>query len=213
MSDRDIVIPHLATETDELRYCLRSICKNVPHRYVYIVGDPPPLGIEGVIWVKVTQGPNKYMNMRRNWLAVPPNVEDAYLFNDDFFVMTNDPITPRHIGVLPPGHLARVALRKSGCETWLNFADHCPMPVNWPTFAWEIEALPDPLLRHMRTWYGNRAGLAKDSTKVHDCKIVGDRQVARLGLRQFISTSEMSWPGHAGRYIRSVFSEPCEYER
>ncbi len=213
MTDRDVVIPFLDTGTEELRYCLRSIAMNVPHRNIYIVGDPPPEGIKDVVWVKVSQGPNKYMNVRRNWLSVPPNVTDAYLFNDDFFVMTKDPITPRHIGTLPSGHLARVALRKTGCKTWLNFADHSPLPVFWPHFADEIANLPDPMLRHMRTWYGNKAGLAKDSTKAHDCKIVGDRQVARLGLRQFISTSEMSWPGHAGRYVREVFSEPCRYER
>lgn len=206
----DVVIPYLRTESSELRYCLRAIAKNVEHNNVIIVGDRPPDYVRGVFSFHVKQGKNRYDNVRRNYEAVPEWVSDAYLFNDDYFVMSDAPIELHHTGRLNPGHPMKAACKAAGMD-WYNYEGHFPLrPVNWPQFIKDIRDIPTPLLRWMRTWHCNM--WPREATKINDAKIVSNRQVANLGTRQFVSTSEHSWAGHAGRYIRSVFSEPGRYD-
>lgn len=209
----DIVIPYQDKGSSELRYCLRSIAKNVEHDKIIIVGDRPPEWLSGdVDYVWWPQGKNRYRNVWQSYMYVPPERGDVLLFNDDYFVMHPGPIENHHSGQLRVGHPMRTALQVAGYRSRFNYEGHFPMRVHWPWFIDSIQRLPTPLLRWMRTWYGNRHPRL-DPTRIGECKIMTNRQVAHLGTRRFISTSEHSWAGFVGTYIRSVFSEPCRYER
>jgi hypothetical protein len=81
-------------ENEELRYSLRSVAANLPHRRVWIAGHRPPWVSDEVGWLPVEQPEpkdelTKYRNARLNWQAVADCADigpDIVMMNDDFFV-------------------------------------------------------------------------------------------------------------------------------
>lgn len=184
----DIVIPlRGGAWNDELRYCLRSIEANVPHDRIVIVGGKPSWlrPGESLIHLPRVQVASKWQNSIGNVTHAILSLQDTelplsspfLLFNDDFYclkpiermpVYTQGPLLKviehyqrnRHTGAYWRGMRATYALLKDlGFERPLSYGLHLPLPIYAPVYLEArqkgkgIEAL------HMRTLYGNLAGL------------------------------------------------------
>ena len=80
-------------DNEELRYSLRSVAKNAPHRDVWIVGTVPSW-TQNVKGLPLTAADEKFANQRQSLTAAAgeKGISDPFvLFNDDMFVM--EPIT------------------------------------------------------------------------------------------------------------------------
>lgn len=225
---RDIVyILKDGTMTEELRYSLRSIEKNFPHRFVWFVGGQPK-GLNPDRLLRHTQhGANKWLKIKSSMLEVIKQEElsdEFFLFNDDFFVtkpvekfvnFTDRTLSDRIEDFRKENpHLNRYAmslvqteeeLKAQGYGT-LNFEVHLPM-------LFEKNKVEAALCRcfspQMRSLYGNIAG----------CKVIDRRDVKVNSLNDiphgmdFVSTNDKTFAyGNVGQYIRDIFKEPSRFE-
>lgn len=233
----DIVIPlKRAMINEELRYTLRSICKNVPHNQVWLAGYKPTWlhGPIGFVAVPVPLG-DKYIKAATNILTACRDeriTPDFLLFNDDFFVM--QPITDfqnQHRGPLID-HLRQLEesgdlssyykgmkltydiLRHEGFDDPLNYGLHIPMIINkkkWlEMWEWQLKHNPDKKPVHLRTLYGNLFNIGGE--QVADVKIA-DYAKDPDGSEHFLSSNDNSFAiGGIGHYVRSKFPDICKYE-
>lgn len=234
--DLDIVyVVRPGESNEELRYSLRSIAKNMPHKRVIIAGYKPSW-VKGVTYIANPQKGNKYENSRGNWRAITkqPDIKNFILFNDDFFVMQHTPKLPvYHAGSLTemiayyhsrfPGQayvniLSRtsVMLERLGVPTkeQKSYALHVPMIMNSQKRAnlREFAKIVDPEDRtiDMRTLYGNFYRLG--GTEMADIKI-SRKEVLPDTSQTFLSTLDASFrDGKVGVYIRNSFPDKCRYE-
>ena len=214
----------------ELRYSLRSVCKNFPHRNIWFVGGMPE-GIKADFYQPVKQDEKtKYQNVRKLLEAILSNKHisnNFILFNDDFFVLK--PI--KKLPVYANGDLhdyiefvkkaANVThsqyisilnrtiedLTKAGLSR-NNYCLHIPMMIN------KIEArnVMNEFGRFNRSLYGNYAYYPDYAKHIKDVKITNYIQVP-TEEQMYVSTSDASFNlGKVGEYIRNKFNEPCKYE-
>lgn len=212
---------------DELRYSLRSIEKNFPHRRVWFVcGQPKGFVPDGRI-VHVQEGKNKWDLIKSSMRKVVQNDEitdDFFLFNDDFFVMrrqkgkfTNfvDGTLERRIEEICLNEglnaytrtliKARQELLAMRCPH-MNYDVHLPMLMNKDLVRNTIDKCSSP---QMRSIYGNinriPYTIAPD-VKVYDLESVPDD-------RDYLSTNDKTFhEGKVGEYIREVFNKPSRFE-
>ena len=92
-SNLDVVYYCRGGSNEELRYSLRSLEKNFPHRKVWVYGEKPdwckPDEFVGVLQTRNWKN-TKWDNVRQMHRKVARNpqiTEDFVLFNDDFYVM------------------------------------------------------------------------------------------------------------------------------
>ena len=84
----DVVYVYKKNHSDELKWSVRSVQKNLEHQNIYVVGDDPK--IDGVIWVPHKSTLGKYQDqMAKYRLACDiDGLSDEFVaMNDDFFVM------------------------------------------------------------------------------------------------------------------------------
>ena len=229
MGEKDIV--YFTKENEELRYSLRSVEKNFPHKKVWFFGGCPN-GLKPDIHVPVKQEHNsKYMNVREMIkLAIKQSAltDDFWLFNDDFFVMSK-------VGYVIPavdGSLARKIQKikakykdhtvytrrldktiyacKSANVDRLNYELHVPMEVNKYKAAVVMELFNDDTA--FRSAYGNYYNTAKmihPDVKIYDPDTDYDPDVHNV----YLSTSDASFAnGRIGEYIRKTFTTPSRFE-
>lgn len=239
----DIVFPvRPGDANEELRYSLRSICANLPHRRVWLAGHRPPWVADSVGWIPTRQVPGaKWANARKNRLAAArhPDVADRFvLFNDDMFVIS--PL-PGGVPVLHRGPVAEVAAgyRRRGIHVgsgglgeyvrgmldtaaWLQ-ARGVADPVSYELHL----PMPMPKVGLADAIVGARAaGLAMPhirtivgnlqglgGERARDVKITDRRTVPGDGDR-FVSTTDGTFAnGAVGAWLRERFPDPCRYER
>ena len=214
-------------DTEELKYSLRSVEANLPHRFVWFVGGQPE-GFKPDRALRHRQeGANKWELIRSSMFRVAREkdlTDGFYLFNDDFFVMK-----PQHgefinfadrtltwrIEDLRKAYpflnnygrtlqKAREELKIKG-KTEVNFEVHMPMLFN--------KALVPSILQcsspQMRSIYGNINGIRyiqHADVKVYDLNEVPDDP-------DFLSTSDKTFnEGKVGAYIRRTFPNPSRFE-
>ena len=203
---------------DELRYSLRSVAANLPHRHVVVAGYQPRW-LTGVAHVPVAQDSDKWTNQARNVRAALAEVDDRFvLFNDDFFVVEPAGEVP----VMHGGPLKRLV-------DGLRNRDHPYARRVFDTFeylggglAYDAIHTPLPMRRRdaremfaeiggrylFRSVYGN--WFHGGGVEVADVKVRG-RTVRAEGV--FCSTSNRSWKrSEVGRQVRRLFPDPCVYE-
>lgn len=213
--------------TEELKYSLRSIEANFPHRYVWFVGGCPT-GYEPDRFLKHTQmGVTKWERIRSSMYEVikqPDLTDEFFLFNDDFFVMKpfegefinyvdrtlNDRINEfkaennmnRYAYTLVA---ARNELMSLGYNT-MNFEVHMPMLFKKVEVLEAVQKCPSP---QMRSIYGNVTGckyIQHTDVKVHRTDYVP-------ADADFISTSNRAFQyGKVGAYLRQTFDKRSRYE-
>jgi len=217
-------------DSDELKYSLRSVCKNFPYRKIWIYGGRPD-GIEPDEMVELVQhGPNKWQKVSNTIRLICQNEEitpDFWLFNDDFFVMQKvKTVTPMLSGTLWArakkitnkygGNDSRYsaqlketarALRDKGYDR-LDYALHVPMLINRKKGLRTLDTFPNyPMFRSL---YGNQHKIG--GVVVDDVKIQNEIDKPK-GNEVFLSTDDSSFEkGVVGRYIREAFPDKCKYE-
>ena len=215
--------------TEELRYSLRSIEKNFPHRFVWFVGGQPE-GLKPDRMLRHTQvGANKWLKIKSSMLEVVKQEElsdEFFLFNDDFFV--TKPFGKKFVNFTDRTLADRIEdFRKENPRLnryartlvqteeelkaqWygtLNFEVHIPMLFEKN----KVEAaLCNCFSPQMRSLYGNIVG----------CKVIDRRDVKVNSFSDipygmdFVSTNDNTFTcGNVGRYIRDLFKEPSRFEQ
>ena len=91
LEDLDIVyFVKDSPENEELKYSLRSVEKNFPHKHVWFIGGKPK-SLEPDKWLPVKQNQvTKWANtsmLLRSACENPEISDDFVLFNDDFFIL------------------------------------------------------------------------------------------------------------------------------
>lgn len=215
---------------EELRFSLRSVCENFPHRRVWFYGYRPsylmPDGYVHVIQNQKTKWERTTAMIRK--ICENPEISDEWwLFNDDFFVMKRIDALPaayngdlyKHIVQIENRHggdatLYTKQLRKTvrvleeANLTTKNYALHMPILINKEKALATLDAFPGcPMFRCLYGNFNNIGGI-----DIKDCKIT-DLTTKPEEDAAFISTIDESFErGKAGEFIRDKFKEPCRFE-
>lgn len=217
-------------DSEELRYSIRSICKNFKFRKLVFVGGGPDDITPDIRIYDSQPGPDKWSKSSHSLklaLSCDDLTDDIWLFNDDFFMMKKPDILTTEIngfgGTLERrvmdlrarGNLSSYAreleatrgeLLSLGKDT-LNFALHIPMLVNRADAL--ALFLKRPNLKMFRSFYGNYYKIP--CTKMSDVKVYDPISCPDLPM---LSTTDAAFnTGEVGRYIRRAFPDPCKYER
>lgn len=226
----DIVYICREGKNEELRYSLRSVERNFPHRLVIIYGGKPD-DIEPDAYHRIKQeGATKWEKVRNTLIKVCQNngiTPDFWLFNDDFFVMEPiaepvnyyDGTLQERIDQLKAATFGQLSLytkqllhlvatlKDAGIEEPLNYAHHTPMLINRKKMLETLEKYPDePMFRAL---YGNINRIG--GINAPDVKFMGRRRPATIGA--IVSTADESWNQEKiGEIIREAFPEPSHWE-
>lgn len=226
---RDIVyILKDGMNTEELRYSLRSVEQNFPHRFVWFVGGQPN-GLKPDRLLRHTQfGANKWLKIKSSMLEVVKQEElsdEFFLFNDDFFVtepfekefvnFTDRTLSDRiedfrkenpHLNLYAKTLVQTEEELKTQGHGTLNFEVHIPMLFEKNKVEAALCSCCSP---QMRSIYGNIAG----------CKVEDRRDVKVNSLNyipygmDFVSTNDKTFTyGNIGKHIRNLFKEPSRFE-
>ena len=214
---------------NELRYSLRSVENNFPHRYVWFFGGQPIELTPDRRAPIIQSGANRYEKVRNMLRAACENdeiTEDFWLFNDDFFVLRPlEDIPAWYDGDLIE-RFQRIERRRGRQSSYtqqlrgttetlrnagygiLNYAVHVPMKINRKKMLQTLDRFPDcPMFRSL---YGNHHSIGGVITK--DVKIQNETQMP-TGEEIFLSTNDKSFHnGRVGGYIREAFPDRCRYE-
>lgn len=214
---------------DELRYSLRSVCKNFPYRKVIFIGGCPE-GIMPDVWIQHEQKGVEVWEKSTSSVELACKTKEIsdnfWLFNDDFFIMKPiSELKPWYNGTIQKlieamstrtgGHeslymrrLIRTKdeLRDMGLKEF-NYAVHVPMLINKKKALEVIRKFKSPMFRSAYGNYWNVGKMNKPDVKEVRADAEPDKRL------KIISTSDKSFrEGKVGEYIRSVFTEPCRYE-
>lgn len=233
MNTQDLDIVYFVKEgyeNEELRYSLRSIDQNLPHRNVWIYGWPP-CGIRPDRVARFAQtGKTKWDRVRSMYKKLVLNDDlssDFILFNDDFFVMK--PITDLkqyydgtledRINVIekhfngPTKYTMRLRrthdhLKKLKLPV-KNYELHIPIIINKKKFLEQLD-LYSGLDGASRSFYGNTykiGGTKRKDVKVYDLDDNFNHNT------DFLSTTDVSFEdGKVGEFIRSKFPYKSRFE-
>lgn len=233
-ADMDIVyFVKESPKNEELRYSLRSVERNLPHRSVWIYGGKPKdITPDHFVPVKQT-GATKWDKVRAMFHSVCNNREitdDFVLFNDDFFVMK--PVADLKPYFRSPlyEHIVKLerkfgnktteyskelrkcaeALEKAGIDDIKSYELHIPMVVNKKKLLQVMVEFPN--IHATRTLYGNRCQIG--GTQRTDVKITSILQKIDYKL-DFLSSDDSIFdnPYSIGAYIKKEFNEPSRFER
>ena len=225
MKDNDVVyIVKNAPTNEELRYSLRSVDANFPHKQVWIYGNKPEY-IKPDKFVHFRQhGTTKWEKVRNTLIAICENHEvsdEFFLFNDDFFV--NVPISSykplydgdiyRHIIEIeernydkPSPYTAQLRsmikeLRRARPESkMLNYAVHMPILIDKKKALEVLNRFQSPMFR---TLYGNYWEIGGED--IADGKIVRRNQKIEDSAPYLSSDDSSFMTGDIGRYIKGKF--------
>lgn len=227
--NRDIVyILKDGIASEELKYSLRTVEANFPHRLVWFVGGRCT-GLKPDRELRHSQaGATKWDRIKSSMLEVVKQDEltdEFFLFNDDFFVMK--PFEGEFVNYIDRsledriqdfykerGSLNRYAhslwhteneLKLRGQSTH-NFEVHIPMLLDKSR---ALEILSKYQAPQLRSLYGNVFGcevIDRPDVKVNSMDIVPDDA-------DFISTNDNTFcMGRIGEYIRETFKTPSRFE-
>lgn len=215
-------------DTDELRYSLRSVEKNFPHRKVWFISGQPE-GFKPDEKIEHKQaGANKWDQIKSSMWKVLENediTEDFYLFNDDFFIMK--PVKGKFVNMVDGTLERRIIelvtdckgynsyaktllkaneeLKTLGCPQ-MNYDLHTPMLINKEKARNSIGKCSSPQLRSI---YGNinrSPYVIHPDVKVYDMESVPEDP-------DYLSTNDTTFEkGKIGQYIRDTFSKPSRFE-
>ena len=230
MHENDIVyILKEDINPDELKYSLRSVDKNFPHRKVWFVGGHAPgLTPDGSLYHR-QNGATKWDRVHSSLLKII-KCEDIskkfFLFNDDFFVLQR--IDSEHFVNMVNGTLekrVRDIKRKCGSSAYasnltslrqelllkgfdaVSFAVHMPMLLDKEKVAKTLGQFNSNMFRSA---YGN---MSQEPYIFHSDVKIHDRENLPQKSWEYLSTTEDSFKnGKVGEYIRDLFVSPSRFE-
>ena len=214
---------------DELRYSLRSVCKNFKYNTIWFYGGCPK-GIVPDHYVNFKQtGRNKWERARSTFRAICENDEitpQFYLFNDDFYIMKPyDQETARVNGTIDM-QIRRICNKHNGGTSYttrLRVSERALIEEDIDTISYETHT---PMLidrekglelldvfninATFRSAYGNYFQVG--GVILHDSKIVDVDEEPDKSI-EILSSSDNSFKnGKIGQYIRNKFRAKCKYE-
>lgn len=218
--------------SEEIRYSLRSVEENFPHRKVFFFGGRPPM-INPDVMVPIHQfGMNKWEKVRNSLIKVCENDEvtdDFFLFNDDFYILK--PVDTENFINFSDGDLegrAKEIIHRYGkgsqyttqllqTATFLkahgkqskSFVLHLPMLINKQK-ALEVltmKGMP-PMFRSL---YANMAEIPFETRK--DVKIYTNDLTPGEDWDYLSTTDESFRDGEVGKWIRARFPNPSRFEK
>lgn len=215
-------------DNEELRYSIRSVCKNTKFSNIWVVGGKPDWYIGNHL--QVSQTSNKHKNARNNLKKITGFKEisnDFILMNDDFFIMKpveeieyyhggplihkvntferNEPRSP-YTKLLGDTYDKLVTM---GIDNPLDYALHVPMKMNRNNLSKVIK----PGFS-IRTLYGNIynvGGTEIKDVKYHDKRIWAN-QIAKITEDNvFLSSSDSSFNKMKNK-LQKEFPDASTYE-
>lgn len=224
----DIVYFAAGKKNEELRYSIRSVCKNFKtfHK-LWIVGSKPD-DIKPDGYIEMFPNKTKYANVREAIITAlnDPRISDNFwLFNDDFFVMKKVKEDPCYFDESLFAWAGKIIFKNNGFSTYTvkifneirflkennldvkNFEVHIPMLINKQK-ALDLIPLLNGNSEAFRSTYGNY--YYSDVAKQHrDCKNITDYK-----YKDYLSTTESSFAlCEIGNHIRNKFKEASKYEQ
>lgn len=216
-------------EPDELRYSLRSVEANFPHRKVwFFCGCPDGFEPDGYVPFK-QKGRNKWQKSTSTFREIADTEgvsEDFWLFNDDFFILEKIEDLPyMYMGTLADrvdgiwkkrtvsGYANRLDLTREELErrgmTTYDYALHVPMLINKKKAVEVLDEFPKcPMFRSLYGNMWNVGGVMVPDVKIHDQDGLPEEGQALL------STNDGSFrDGAVGRLLRERFPEPSRWEK
>lgn len=221
---KSIVIPYKASNSDELRYALRSL-KNYKHKDLWIIGDKPDFINDDVNYLPYRQTADiaqNTLNIIKMACENPDITENFVLMHDDMYFMrkisaipvyhrgTYDEVLEGYKNRLSNYYLRRmkntkVHLMKLGVEKPLCYELHIPFTINKSKWL-ELEL--DTRYNKLSV-YGNLHKIG--GTKHKDVKV---RSKNRVPGGLFVSSHESSFAyNDLGKKIRALFIEKGQYEK
>lgn len=220
-----------ASQNEELRYSLRSVDANFPHRKVWIYGGKPT-DIVPDEFVPVRQiGTTKWEKVRNMLKSVCENekiTEDFWLFNDDFFINQKPTdFKPIYDGSIykrivqiegrnydkPSIYTMQLRLmlkeleRRCPDAPMNNYAVHFPMLVNREKMLTVLNRFQSPMFRVLYGNYWNIGGV-----DMKDMKILRNNNIPEDAV--YLSSDDNSFmTGEIGRYIRKKFNGKSRFEK
>jgi len=207
---------------DQLRYSLRSL-RNLDHDGVTIAGYIPQW-VTNVETIPVRQTRTKHANVRAAIKEVCARYDRWVLHWDDVFTTRPTKLEPANRGtvrslvdsfrqrgplnsyILDIEKTGKV-LERQGFEDPLAFdCIHIPQIIESEHMIRAIEVAEKHRVNAVLTLHGNIAGYGGP-------EIENAKKETGWQNRTFVSTSDRRWPTAVGDYIRSLFPDPCQYER
>ena len=230
LSKIDVVYPvrPLAEGNSELRYSLRSVAQNLPHRNIWVIGkDIEWLSSDvGVIWAQDAGKPFENVNRKLMAAVENPLVSDPFLFMmDDVFVMKKQTKVP----YFAIGHSLRERLQKYdkygsyardlqaareilwwAKKDEVDFEAHGPILFKKAGLKQILRKYPSS--GHRRSLYCNfykKRPTYTDDFKVYHAEDDPD------GRLPYLSSAVESWRDGSKLYqlVTSTFSDVCHYEK
>lgn len=220
-------------DNDELRYSLRSVAANVPHRHVWIAGHVPGWAA-GVRGVPLRPLPEKFDNQYQSLhaaLSEPGLGDEFYLFNDDMYVVErfDDGLPVLNLGPLREYVAWCGTTKKNQTNRWLRgmremvghleqqghpdplcYENHTPLRF---TKAALLEAIRWRTPHFLPFSYYPLAGGEPGTTLRVDAKggKLGDPIAAGM---PYLSSEDSTFARSTiGRHVRDLFPDPGIYER
>lgn len=221
---------------EELRYSIRSVEKNFPHRKIWIVGDKRPRWAnENLNFIECKNLPVRYRDVNNKLLkavSCPEVSEEFFFFNDDFFIL--NPVQSWRIGAefdgLMEDKVALMSIRNGVDKEYLkglkecdeilrenstyarNFELHRPIRFEKKKLKKLLEKFPETPCR--RSLYAEIFGYEKSKyiRMRKDYKLYGLSERVDI-MKDMVSTSDLAFAGQAGRIIRGMFKMRSKYER
>jgi hypothetical protein len=232
VSDLDVVIPvRVEGDMEELRYALRSIAQNLPHRKVWIVGEKPSW-VTGVEYMpRPQQAMQKTTNVRLSMMAACQNPEVSANFiytNDDIYVMRRDPSLNvaratvdglmQHFAAKGPITAHAKTIQRAGRYLTEEHGVVEPLAydsLHWPQIFnrfWLQLVLRECVNARVKTWatvYGNRFREPEDVRFVPNAK----HSTPENWPSMEVLSSSKAWEPEMREFIQDCFQVTCKYER
>lgn len=216
--------------SEELRYSLRSIEKNMTHGKVWFYcGKPEGLHPDEYV-AKRQHGFMKWEKAKSSLIEACMNdqiTDKFWLFNDDFFVLKRMTSTKPLFDGSMRDHILQIEYRydnkqtgytkmlrateamleDAGCSTF-NYAIHVPMLIDREGMLETLQMFPScPMFRCLYGNYQMIGGTGHEDVKIREM------DVSIPEGSDFVSTDDDTFAqGKVGKEIRSLFKEKCKYE-
>lgn len=213
-------------ENNEIKYSLRSVEANLPHRNIVIVGEKPDF-LKNIVHVPAKDPTNykSYNTLYKMKIACRSNKisDDFVLMNDDFFVMKPvDKIPYYHKGYLKdtvknfeyPGSKYHRTLKRTAdmLEKARDFEIHCPFIFNKTKFLKLFEAFDLNEGHVYRSVYADYYRIR--GKFYHDVKIYTVHDLYLLENEEFLSVSpEVVQKPAIERFLESNFPNKSRFEK
>lgn len=221
---------------EELRYSIRSVCKNIENPNIWVIGGKPDWYCGK--YIPVVQNKNKYENVANNLraLCASNNIEnDFILMNDDFFIMKTLKEIPTGYGgtlkdkIISYKKYARhssytknlinteMQLEKMGITNALDYAIHTPMPMNKQNLLTIINADDFSAVFPTKIIYGNLFKV--EGIKMKDAKVYDRGSLLPKSYNYkdpdtiFLSSNDTSFNILYSYVLKDMFDTKTDYEK